>query len=526
MERRHLSLVALALLPVLVLAGAATTLLLAVSHRYGYFGDELYFVAAGRHLDWGYADQPPLVPLIALVMDTVFPGSLVALRAPAALALGVGIVVAAMVARELGADRRAQLYTSAAFVLAFLVLFRNLNTVGFDILAWTVLTWLLVRWVRAHSEGEADDRLLLWSGVTVALGIQVKFQIVLFAVMLLLTLAIVGPREILRRPMLWVGAGIAAIVTAPTVVWQAVNGWPQVEMGSAVSAEMNYIGGPLMTVGLMLVTFGPVFGMVLAFYGGWRLFRGEDLRPFRFLGWTALGVIVVFALLNGRPYYIAGVMPALWAAGAVGFQRRRESAQGRRVWSWAALPALALSALVPLSGLPFAAPETLGGGSQRMIDFRLDEIGWPKLASDVSAIYDSLPPQERQDTVILTADYWSASAIEFYGDRHALRLTGLLVLRAAARFRHHGDPHRTDGSVAREVLHRNAEGRRGRQRHGHPEHVAGKSDLRRRHRRRRRLEPRVARVQAHRHGRLTAMSPRCGHRAAPGKTLTRPSITR
>ena len=33
--------------------------------RYGYFRDEFYILACGRHLDVGYVDHTPLVGLIA-----------------------------------------------------------------------------------------------------------------------------------------------------------------------------------------------------------------------------------------------------------------------------------------------------------------------------------------------------------------------------------------------------------------------------------------------------------------------------
>ena len=46
---------------VLAIAAAKLLLHLATASRYGYFGDELYFMACGEHLDWGYVDQPPLV---------------------------------------------------------------------------------------------------------------------------------------------------------------------------------------------------------------------------------------------------------------------------------------------------------------------------------------------------------------------------------------------------------------------------------------------------------------------------------
>lgn len=33
--------------------------------QYGYFADELYYMAAGEHLEWGFAEFPPLIAVIA-----------------------------------------------------------------------------------------------------------------------------------------------------------------------------------------------------------------------------------------------------------------------------------------------------------------------------------------------------------------------------------------------------------------------------------------------------------------------------
>ncbi|MCP9949715.1 glycosyltransferase family 39 protein [Actinomadura madurae] len=95
--------------PVLLMGGALGVVLLAVSARYGYHRDELYFRVAGRHLAWGYPDQPPLLPVLVRAITAVFGDSLVALRVPSALLAACGVLVAALTAREMGGGRRAQL---------------------------------------------------------------------------------------------------------------------------------------------------------------------------------------------------------------------------------------------------------------------------------------------------------------------------------------------------------------------------------------------------------------------------------
>jgi hypothetical protein len=73
-----------------------------------YWFDEVYVLDIGRyHLDWGSADQPPLAPALAALADVIAPGSLVALRLPAVLATAGAVVVAGLIARELGCDGRA-----------------------------------------------------------------------------------------------------------------------------------------------------------------------------------------------------------------------------------------------------------------------------------------------------------------------------------------------------------------------------------------------------------------------------------
>nr|WP_228768801.1 glycosyltransferase family 39 protein [Mycolicibacterium malmesburyense] len=173
-----------------------------------YWFDEVYMLAIGRnHLDWGSADQPPLAPALAAVMDILVPGSLVALRIPVVLATAGAVVLAGLIARELGCDRRAQGFTAAAQATAIWTALAGhwLTPYSLEPVQWLLLVWLLVRWIRLR-----EDRLLLAAGVVVAVAALTKFQVIVLCVALLAAVAAVGPRELLRRPLLWAGRDCGA----------------------------------------------------------------------------------------------------------------------------------------------------------------------------------------------------------------------------------------------------------------------------------------------------------------------------
>jgi 4-amino-4-deoxy-L-arabinose transferase-like glycosyltransferase len=415
---------------VAAVAVAVGVVLTAVSGRYGYFGDELYFVAAGHHLDWGYADQPPLLPLIALLMDTIAPGSVAVLRIPATLAVVTAVVLAALLAREFGGAARAQLLAAGAVAVSpgFLATGHLLATSTLDPVAWIAVTYLLARWVRTRSDG-----LLLAAGIVTAVGLQAKFLIVALWAVAIVAVWCCGPRELLRRRALWAGAGIAVLATIPVLVWQARNGWPQLEMGRVVAEESGYAGGMIGFLPLGFFAAGLLVGSVLGVIGIVRLLRVPEHR---FLGVTALGVALLFMVAGGRPYYIAGVLPLLWAAGAARVEQVRPAA---RIPTWPAY-ALTAGALLMANVLPVQPASVHADQPLQIGNFQRDEIGWPAMVADVQAACRALPPDVARDAVVVTGDYWSYSAVQ----KFAPELPSFSFHRGAAWF---GTPPEESGAV-------------------------------------------------------------------------------
>ncbi|MGW4488465.1 ArnT family glycosyltransferase [Amycolatopsis sp. NPDC004368] len=396
--------------PVFVIAGLLGATLLLTASRYGYMGDELYFLAAGKHLSWGYVDQPPMLPLLARAMDAIAPGSVLVLRLPAMLAMVAAVVFAALIARELGGRAKAQALTAATCAVStqFIASGHYLATSTLDPFLWTVVIWLLVRWIRTR-----DDNLLLWAGVATAVALYVKFLIGGFWAVAIVALLVFGPRELLRRPKLWIGAAITVAALVPTLTWQATHGWPQLGMGEAISAEVAQTwGGRLLWLPSALATAGLPVGVVLLCHGLWRLLRSQRLRPYRFLAWTTLGLAVVFVAVNGRSYYIAGMFVPCWAAAAV----ELESGRASRWWRWIATwPVYVLTALLalPISLPVWPQPWLAANPALPTPTFSFAEIGWPEAARSVADEFEKLP--DPAHTALVGETYWSAGAIEEYG---------------------------------------------------------------------------------------------------------------
>jgi Dolichyl-phosphate-mannose-protein mannosyltransferase len=404
----HPRIASLARSPVLAIAAGVGLVLLLTSGRVGYYADELYFLVAGHHLNWGYADQGPLVPLLARAMDILFPGSLVGVRLPATVLTALGVVVAALIARELGGRHRAQVLTAGTYSMATVAGGHLLGTPTVDVFFWGVTTWLLVRWVRIR-----DDRLLLWLGVVTAIALQNKWLLVAFWAIVVISVLAVGPRELLRRPLLWLGAALVVLAALPGLLWQAHHGWPQLAMTQVIAKEEDLFGGRWTFIPMMLMTAGLGVGTGLSCYGLWRLLRSSELRPYRFLGWTFVGLVVLFVITDGRFYYVAGLVAPLLAAGAVELQRREPSRWWRWMLTW---PVYVLSAIIALTSVP-VLPVSWPTPA-RLVS--LASLGWPELTDTVAAAYRALPPATQRTTAIVADCYCDASALDRYGPARGL----------------------------------------------------------------------------------------------------------
>ena len=396
-----------------VIAAANVVLMLAVSDRYGFQQDELYFLVASHHLAFGYVDQPPLAVLLARTTD-LFGVNPTAIRILPALAGGAIVVLAARLAALFDGGRAARVIAALAVAIApvFMAADHIGNTTPYDLLAWTVVTVCVAMAL-------LRDRPRWWLGAGVAAGIGVEDEYLILTLLAALVIGILvtpAHRAVMTTRWPWLGGVIALVIWLPNLAWQAANGWPQLTMASALhqqnTSAADYIGG----LPLQLAAAG-LLGIPLVIAGFITLWRAAQLR---FLGVTAtLIVIYVLVWIPGKVYYADGILPAVLAAGSVPAERWIAKARRPRARR-AAIGVLALAGTVvtvpiALPLLPIASLHKVSGTANIA-----DGIGWPQLTAEVAAQDAALTRAGQPPTSIFTGADAEAGALEVYGGPYHL----------------------------------------------------------------------------------------------------------
>src|SRR5918912_479728 len=131
---------------------------LLTASRYGYFRDELYYIACGEHLDWGYVDHAPLVAWAVKLSRTLFGDSLFALRLFPAVAGALKVLLTGPIAREFGGRRFAVMLSCLCVLVGgYLAIDSFFSMNAFEPLFWMGCAYSIILAVKRD-----DPRRWLW----------------------------------------------------------------------------------------------------------------------------------------------------------------------------------------------------------------------------------------------------------------------------------------------------------------------------------------------------------------------------
>jgi hypothetical protein len=417
---------------VFLIAAIKLLLHLYAAHNYGYFPDELYFIACGNHLAWGYVDMPPLIAAMMKLTRFLFGDSLQSIRFFAALAGAANILLAGRIAHELGGGRFAQGFTALSVLMASanLSMDHYMSMNAFEPLFWMGFAFLVIRIIRT-----GNQKLWLWAGLIAGIGLNNKYSMAFFCLGVVVGLLLTPQRRVFLQPWIWIAALLALILILPNLMWNVHNHFPFLElMANIRRSGTNMVFSQLKFLGIQVIFLLPMTLPIWLSGLCWFLFSKDGGR-YRVLAYAYLVVLAIMFLPNGKPYYLLPVYPMLMAAGAVFLEKL--FSRPRLQW---AKPAYAIILVIfGISGIPFSLPVLPPGAYIRystlmhfapppiervrlgpMPHFFADQFGWDEMTQVVAKAYDNLPADERKTTAILTSNYAEAGAIDFLGRKYGL----------------------------------------------------------------------------------------------------------
>jgi 4-amino-4-deoxy-L-arabinose transferase-like glycosyltransferase len=413
-----------------MLAVLQLTLQMIFHGNYGYFRDELYFIACSDHLDLGYVDHPPLAIAILWVNRLVLGDSLYAMRFLPSVAGAVVVLLAALTARKLGGGKFAQGLASFSVVAApglfgHAQLF-SLNP--FDVLFWAIASYIVVCLLT-----DGTPTLWLSFGFVVGFGLLNKYSVAFLVIGLCAGLLLTKQREQFLSRWFWLGGAVALAVLLPHVIWEISHGLPTLEFMRNASMDKNVHLGAIDFLAGQLQNMN--YFTAPLWVGGIYFFYWYQEGRYRALAWIYPVVFLIMVLGNGKVYYMSSIYPLYLAGGAVLF----ELFVHEKSIHWlkpAYISSLLLSAVI---SLPFALPflpvepfiqyQRLLGitpradekfGVAELPQYLSDQFGWKELVDTVAGVYQKLTPEEQAECVVYARNYGQAAAIDFFGKKHGL----------------------------------------------------------------------------------------------------------
>jgi hypothetical protein len=399
--------------------------------RYGYFRDELYYIACARHPALGYVDLAPLSALLLRIELAIFGDSLFALRLFPALASAGTVWLTGVIARQLGGRAWAAGLASIGSLsaLVFLALGNVYSMNIFEPLFWMGCAYCLIRIIQGGRQ-----TWWLWFGALAGLGVENKHSIAFFGIGVVLALLLSPQRREFARAGIWFGGLIALALTLPNLIWQIQHHWPTYELLTNIAhSHKNVVLSPPEFLLQQMLILNPA--TLPLWLGGliW-LFAATEGRRYRVLGFAYLITLAEFIILHGKHYYLAPVYPILFAAGGVALERWLAGSLRFVRPLYAAVMILVAAILAPtvvpilppeklvayMEAIHFTPPKTETSHTAALPQLFADQFGWREMAASVGRAYTKLSPNDQRIVGIFCQNYGQAGAIDFFGKQYRL----------------------------------------------------------------------------------------------------------
>ena len=229
----------LPLLAIIVLLTAWRALAIAASGLDLYVDEAQYWTWA-QALDWGYFSKPPVIAAVIAATTSVCGDGELCVKSGALLLYPLTTLLIWAITRRLF-DARTAFWAAIVFITLPGVALSSV-IISTDVplfLCWAAALYAYLKALDSDAWGW-----WLAAGIASGLGLLTKYTMAIFAISVLLHLAITpGLRRHFRSPKLYVTAVLAALVFAPNLIWNAQNGWPTLGHTAQISGLEGGLNG-------------------------------------------------------------------------------------------------------------------------------------------------------------------------------------------------------------------------------------------------------------------------------------------
>jgi len=397
---------------------------------YGYFRDELYYIACSNHLDFGYVDQPPFSIVLLKFSRMVLGDSLFALRFFPAIVGSATVFVTGLITRELGGKRFAQ----ALAALAAVVSLANIASASYySMNCYDMLLWALAAYYAARLINTSEPTYWLAIGLTLGLGLINKIGTSWFAFGLFVGFLLTSHRAWFKTRWPYLAGGIAFLLFLPYIVWNLTHDLAHLEFIRNATgdkyASLTWLSFVLGQIPLQNPVTLPLWLIGIVFF---FTHRGTKFQPLVIAYLVAMLILIVNQ--HSKPEYLSSAYAILFASGGVLVEALAERKKLR--WLPQAFVILLLAGLVLV---PFVLPvltveqyirysEWMGikpstpeaKRLDKLPQFYADRFGWDTMAETVARVYHRLSAEEQARCGIFAHNYGEAGAIDFFGKRYGL----------------------------------------------------------------------------------------------------------
>ena len=384
--------------------------------------DEFLHLDQAFHPAAGFISVPPLISWVSILIN-ILGGGIFWIRFFPALFGVLTLLAIWLIVEELDGGIFAQLLSGTVFVFS---VFARVNLLyqpnSFDILAWTIVFYLLVRYIK-----DSKPNWLYYIAIVSVIGFYNKYNVVFLLMGLFLAILCTDLRKVLARKAFFLALLLGLILFLPNLLWQYNHGFPVVlHMKVLRETQLVHVSSLGFIKDQLLFLAGALPLFVAAFFA---FFKHSELKKFKVIGLTFIFVMVIFLLLKAKNYYALGLYPVLFSFGSVYLEKKFP-----QKFPFISTLYLSINILMFISVVNFMFPvltpeaiterkeqfESMGlmrwedGKNHQLPQDFADMIGWKEMAAHASIAYNRLSEEDKKGTLIFCNNYGQAGALNFY----------------------------------------------------------------------------------------------------------------